>query len=96
MIKPLGDRVAIKVEERPEKTQSGIFLPDSAKEKPQEGTVVAVGAGKVYDNGQRVAPEVKVGDYVMFSKYSGTEVKFETESLLLVSERDILAVLDKK
>lgn len=96
MIKPLGDRIAIKVVERQEKTQSGIFLPDTAKEKPQEGTVVAVGAGKVYDNGQRVAPEVKVGDLVMFAKYSGTEVKFDSESLLIVSERDILAILDRK
>lgn len=96
MIKPLGDRIAIKVVERQEKTQSGIFLPDTAKEKPQEGTVVAVGAGKVYDNGQRVAPEVKVGDLVMFAKYSGTEVKFDSETLLIVSERDILAILDRK
>ena len=76
-----------------EKTKSGIFLPDTAKEKPQEGVVVAVGAGKVYDNGQRVAPEVKVGDTVMFAKYAGSELEIDGATHLIISERDILAVL---
>ncbi|KAF1679387.1 MULTISPECIES: co-chaperone GroES [Veillonella] len=93
MMKPLGDRVIIRVLEKEEKTKSGIFLPDTAKEKPSEGEVVAVGAGKVYDNGQRVAPEVAVGDKVMFSKYAGTEVKIDGVDHLVISERDILAIL---
>ena len=93
MMKPLGDRVIIRVLEKEEKTKSGIFLPDTAKEKPSEGEVIAVGAGKVYDNGQRVAPEVAVGDKVMFSKYAGTEVKIDGVDHLVISERDILAVL---
>ena len=94
MMKPLGDRVIIRVLEKEEKTKSGIFLPDTAKEKPSEGEVIAVGAGKVYDNGQRVAPEVAVGDKVMFSKYAGTEVKIDGVDHLVISERDILAILE--
>lgn len=93
MLRPLGDRVAIRVLDKEEKTKSGIFLPDSAQEKPQEGVVVAVGAGKVYDNGQRVAPELKVGDKVIFAKYAGTTVKNDGEEVLLIFERDVLAVL---
>ena len=93
MMKPLGDRVIIRVLEKEEKTKSGIFLPDTAKEKPSEGEVIAVGVGKVYDNGQRVAPEVAVGDKVMFSKYAGTEVKIDGIDHLVISERDILAIL---
>ena len=93
MMKPLGARVIIRVLEKEEKTKSGIFLPDTAKEKPSEGEVIAVGAGKVYDNGQRVAPEVAVGDKVMFSKYAGTEVKIDGIDHLVISERDILAIL---
>lgn len=93
MMKPLGDRVVIKVLEQEEKTKSGIFLPDTAKEKPQEGEVVAVGAGKIADNGSRIAPEVAVGDKVLFAKYAGTEVKIDADSYLILSERDILAVL---
>ena len=95
MMKPIGDRVIIRVLEKEEKTKSGIFLPDTAKEKPSEGEVIAVGAGKVYDNGQRVAPEVAVGDKVMFSKYAGTEVKIDGVDHLVISERDILAILEK-
>lgn len=94
MIKPLGDRVVIKVLEREEITRSGIVLPDTAKEKPSEGKVVAVGNGKVLENGQRVALDVKVGDRIIFSKYGGTEVKFEGEEYLILSERDILAVVE--
>ena len=93
MMNPLGDRVIIRLLEKEEKTKSGIFLPDTAKEKPSEGEVVAVGAGKVYDNGQRVAPEVAVGDKVMFSKYAGTEVKIDGVDHLVISERDILAII---
>ena len=92
MLKPLGDRVVILVLEQEEKTASGIFLPDTAKEKPSQGEVVAVGPGKVQDNGSRVALDVKVGDKIIFSKYAGTEVKYEGTEYLIVSERDILAI----
>lgn len=92
MLKPLGDRVVIRVLEQEEKTASCIFLPDTAKEKPSQGEVVAVGPGKVQDNGSRVALDVKVGDKIIFSKYAGTEVKYEGTEYLIVSERDILAI----
>ncbi|HHT02484.1 MAG TPA: co-chaperone GroES [Firmicutes bacterium] len=91
MLKPLGDRVIVKVITAEEKTKGGIVLPDTAKEKPQEGEVVAVGPGRVLDNGERLAPEVKVGDRVVFAKYSGTEVKVDGEDYLVVRESDILA-----
>ena len=93
MIKPLGDRVDIKVSEGDMKTASGIVLPDTAKEKPQEGEVVAVGTGKMLDNGTRAQMEVKTGDKVIFSKYSGSEVKVDEQNYLIVRESDILAVL---
>ena len=93
MLKPLGDRVVIRVFEQEEKTASGIFLPDTAKEKPSQGEVVAVGPGKLQDDGKRVALDVKVGDKIIFSKYAGTEVKFEGTKYLIVSERDILAII---
>ena len=93
MIKPLGERVVIEVAESDVKTASGIVLPDTAKEKPQKGTVVAVGAGKLLDNGERAAMEVKVGDGVIFSKYSGSEVMVEGKDYLIVRESDILAVI---
>ncbi|BBW98301.1 MULTISPECIES: co-chaperone GroES [Geobacillus] len=93
MLKPLGDRIVIEVVETEEKTASGIVLPDTAKEKPQEGRVVAVGAGRVLDNGQRVAPEVEVGDRIIFSKYAGTEVKYDGKEYLILRESDILAVI---
>lgn len=93
MLKPLGDRVVIRVLEQEEKTASGIFLPDTAKEKPSQGEVVAVGPGKVQDDGKRVTLDVKVGDKIIFSKYAGTEVKFEGTKYLIVSERDILAII---
>lgn len=95
MIKPLGDRVVIKALEKEEKTVSGIVLPDTAKEKPQKGTIIAVGTGKVLDNGQRVALEVKEGQEVIFSKYAGTEIKIENQDYLILSERDILAIVEK-
>ncbi|HMM19998.1 MAG TPA: co-chaperone GroES [Selenomonadales bacterium] len=94
MIKPLGDRVVIQVLAREEKTKSGIVLPDTAKEKPQEGKIVAVGTGKVLDNGQRVALDVKVGDKVIYSKYAGTEVKIDGQEYLILSERDVLAIVE--
>lgn len=92
-IKPLGDRVVIKVLEKEEKTASGIVLPDTAKEKPQQGEIVAVGSGKMLENGQRVPLEVKVGDKVIFSKFAGTEMKLDGTEYLILSDRDILAVI---
>lgn len=91
-IKPIGDRVVIKVLAGEEKTASGIVLPDTAKEKPQEGEVVAVGSGKLLDNGTKAALEVKVGDRVIYSKFAGTEVKVAGQEYLILNERDILAV----
>jgi chaperonin GroES len=93
LLKPLGDRIVIELVESEEKTASGIVLPDSAKEKPQEGRVVAVGTGRVLESGERVALEVSVGDRIIFSKYSGTEVKFEGNEYLILRENDILAVV---
>ncbi|WP_033826908.1 co-chaperone GroES [Bacillus andreraoultii] len=94
MLKPLGDRVVIELVETEEKTASGIVLPDTAKEKPQEGKVVAVGTGRVLDNGERVALELSVGDRIIFSKYAGTEVKYEGKEYLILRESDILAVIN--
>ncbi|WP_026569155.1 MULTISPECIES: co-chaperone GroES [Sediminibacillus] len=93
MLKPLGDRVIIELVEQEEKTASGIVLPDSAKEKPQEGKVVAVGSGRVTDNGEKVAPEVAEGNLIIFSKFAGTEVKYEGKEYLILRESDILAVI---
>ncbi len=92
MIKPLADRVVVKAIVQEEKTKGGIVLPDTAKDKPQEGEVIAVGPGKVLDNGKKLEPEVKVGDRIIFSKYSGTEIKIEGEEFLILRESDILAV----
>ena len=92
MVKPLADRVVIKLVETAPKTAGGIILPDSAKDKPLEGEVVAVGDGRVLDNGERVAMEVKVGDRVIYSKYGGTELKLEDGEYLILRETDILAV----
>ena len=93
MLKPLGDRVVIRVLEQEEKTVGGIYLPDTAKEKPCEGEIIAAGPGKLQEDGSRVALAVKAGDKVIFSKYAGTEVKYEGEKYLIVSERDILAIM---
>ncbi|MCM3620328.1 co-chaperone GroES [Sutcliffiella horikoshii] len=93
MLKPLGDRIVIELVQSEEKTASGIVLPDSAKEKPQEGKVVAVGSGRVLESGERVALEVSAGDSVIFSKYAGTEVKYEGKELLILKESDILALV---
>ncbi|MCA1903991.1 MAG: co-chaperone GroES [Cyanobacteria bacterium M5B4] len=92
-VKPLGDRVFVKVSEKEEKTAGGIFLPDTAKEKPQVGEIAAVGPGKRNDDGSRQALEVKVGDKVLYSKYAGTEIKLGSDEYVLLSEKDILAVL---
>jgi chaperonin GroES len=94
LIKPLGDRIIIELVESEEKTASGIVLPDTAKEKPQEGKVVAVGTGRVLENGERVALEVAVGDRIIFSKYAGTEVKYQATEYLILRENDILAVVE--
>ncbi|MBR3721138.1 MAG: co-chaperone GroES [Selenomonadaceae bacterium] len=93
MIKPLGERVVIEVSEGDVKTASGIVLPDTAKEKPQKGKVIAAGPGKLLDNGERAKMEVKAGDEVLFSKYSGTEIKVDDKEYLVVRESDILAIL---
>lgn len=93
LLKPLGDRIVIELIEAEEKTSSGIVLPDSAKEKPQEGKVIAAGAGRVLENGQRIDLEVKEGDRIIFSKYSGTEVKHEGNEYLILRESDVLAVI---
>ncbi|HBG13709.1 MAG TPA: co-chaperone GroES [Synergistaceae bacterium] len=94
-LKPLGDRLVVKVLTQEEKTKGGIVIPDTAKEKPQEGEVLAIGSGKVLENGQRLPLEVKTGDKILFSKYGGTEVKIDGEELLILSERDVLAILEK-
>ncbi len=92
-IRPIGDRVVVKPAAKEEVSKGGIIIPDTAKEKPQEGTVIAVGAGKVLDNGERSKMELKVGDRVLFAKYGGTEFKLEGEDLLVLRESDVLAVL---
>ena len=92
-LKPLGDRVVVKALEREEVTKSGIYLPDTAKEKPQEGRVEAVGPGRILDNGERSKIELKEGDRVLFAKYAGTEFKLDGEDLLILRESDILAVI---
>lgn len=93
MLKPLGDRVIIELVESEETTASGLILPDSAQEKPQEGKVVAVGTGRVLDNGEKVALEVAEGDHIIFSKYAGTEVKYQGNEYLILRESDILAII---
>jgi chaperonin GroES len=93
LLKPLGDRLIIELVEGEEKTASGIVLPDSAKEKPQEGKVVAVGTGRVTDNGERIALEVSEGNTIIFSKYAGTEVKYQGKEFLILRESDVLAIV---
>lgn len=92
-LKPLGDRVVIKPAGREETTKSGIVLPDTAKEKPQRGTIIAAGDGRRDDDGERIPLDVKVGDAVLFAKYAGTEFKLDEEELLILSEKDILAII---
>ena len=92
-LRPLADRVIVKILESEEKTKGGIFLPDTAKEKPQQATVVAVGPGKTLDDGTKSPVDVKEGDVILFAKYSGTEVKLEGTEYLVIAEKDILAVV---
>lgn len=92
-LRPLGDRVLVKPMGREETTKSGIVIPDTAKEKPQRGTVVSVGAGRLDDDGERIAVDVSVGDEILFAKYAGTEFKLEEDDYLILAEKDILAVL---
>ena len=93
-LKPLDDRIVVKPSEAEERTASGLVIPDTAQEKPQQGTVLAVGPGR-FDDGVRVPMDVKVGDVVLYSKYGGTEIKHGGEDLLVLSARDILAVIEK-
>jgi chaperonin GroES len=93
-IKPLGDRIVLKVLEAEEKTASGIVLPDTAKEKPQQGKVLAVGPGKYSDDGKLLPMSVKEGDTVLFAKYAGTEIKYKGEELLILRESDLLAIVE--
>lgn len=94
-IKPLEDRILVQANEAETTTASGIVIPDTAKEKPQEGTVLAVGPGRVDDSGKRIPLDVSVGDTVLYSKYGGTEVKYGGEEYLVLSARDVLAVIEK-
>jgi chaperonin GroES len=93
-VRPLGDRVVVKALERESVTKSGIVLPDTAKEKPQEGEILAVGPGKVLDNGKRTSLEVQVGQRVLFAKYAGTEIKLDGEEYLILRESDIMGIIE--
>ena len=95
VIKPLEDRIVVRPLEAEQTTASGLVIPDTAKEKPQEGEVLAVGAGRFDDNGKRVPVDVSVGDRVLYSKYGGTEVKYNNEEYLVLSARDVLAIIEK-
>ena len=93
-LRPLGDRVVVKPLPREEMTKSGIVLPDTVKEKPQEGEIIAAGPGRLNDDGEREQMDVKVGDKVLYAKYAGTEFKVDDEELLIISQKDILAVVE--
>ncbi len=95
-LRPLGDRLVVEPLEAEEKTKGGIILPDTAKEKPQEGKVVAAGKGKLDENGKTVAMEVKVGDKILYGKYSGTEITVDGKEYMILREEDVLAVVDEK
>lgn len=92
--RPLGDRVVVRRVQEEQKTSGGIIIPETAQEKPQEGEIIAVGPGALDDNGKRVAPEVKVGDFVLFGKWSGTEVKIDGQELLIMKESDIMGIVE--
>ena len=94
-LKPLGERVIVEPTEKDQKTASGIILPETAKEKPQEGTVLAAGPGRLDDEGQRITMDVKTGDVVLYAKYAGTEIKIDDQKLLILKESDILAIVQK-
>jgi chaperonin GroES len=93
-LKPLGDRLVVKPMPREEMTKSGIVLPDTAKERPQEGTIMAAGPGRILDDGSREAMDVSVGQKILFQKYAGTEFKLDDEELLILSQKDVLAVIE--
>jgi chaperonin GroES len=93
-LRPLGDRVVVRPTPREEMTKSGIVLPDTAKEKPQEGTIVAAGPGRILDDGKREPMDIKEGQKVLYAKYAGTEFKLDDEELLIVSQKDILAIVE--
>jgi chaperonin GroES len=95
-LRPLGDRVVVQPSAREEMTKSGIVIPDTAKEKPQEGTILAVGPGRVLDDGKREQMDLKKGDKVLYAKYGGTEFKLDGEDLLIVSQKDILAIVESR
>ena len=95
-LQPMGDRLVVKPMQSEEKTKSGIYLPDTAKEKPQEGKVIAVGPGRMTDEGKRIAPDVEVGDIVLYTKYGGSEIKIDGEEFIIMRESDILAKKLKK
>jgi chaperonin GroES len=94
MLKPIGDRIVVRPKTAEEMTKSGIILPDTAKERPQEGEVMAVGTGRIMDDGAVVPLQVKVGDTVLFSKYGGTEIKISGEEYIILREDDVLAILE--
>lgn len=94
-IKPLEDKILVQINEAETTTASGLVIPDSAKEKPQEATVIAVGAGRFDEDGDRIPMDVKEGDVVIFSKYGGTEIKYQGREYLILSQRDVLAVIEK-
>ena len=94
-LQPLADRVVVKPTEREEKTKSGIYIPDTIKERPQEGAVIAVGPGRLSEDGKRIAMDIKVGDTVIYAKYGGTEIKIDDEEMVILRESDILAKKDK-
>ncbi len=95
MLRPIGDRLIVEVLSEEEKTSGGIILPDTAREKPQEGKVIAVGSGRILENGQKVDLEVKAGDKVIFSKYGGTEVKHKGKDYLILRESDVHAIVEE-
>ena len=95
-LRPLGERVVVQPSAREEMTKSGIVIPDTAKEKPQEGTIIAAGPGRILDDGKRESMDVKAGDKVLYAKYAGTEFKIEGEDLLIVNQKDILAIVESQ
>jgi len=95
-LQPMGDRLVVKPTKSEEKTKSGIYIPDTAKEKPQEGKVIAVGPGRVADEGKRIPPDVGVGDIIIYNKYGGSEIKIDDEELIIMRESDVLAKKTKK
>ena len=95
-LQPMGDRLVVKPIQSEEKTKSGIYIPDTAKEKPQEGKVIAVGPGRMTEEGKRIPPDVEVGDIIIYTKYGGSEIKIDGEELIIMRESDILAKKTKK